>query len=455
MRSRCQGFFTCRFVGLLPGWSSLLEEVSARIVDQALEKAREIKPDLVLADVYMPGKNGYELCAALKQDPACKGTPVLLLTGSFEPFDEDKAREVKADAWLEKPFESQTLLDKVGELLALAETQVAAETPAAEATEPATDKDEFEEFSFDEEPGDEDATVAATSADDWSDLSDFVESTADELPASKETPAMPDTGAPAAGEEIAPAAEPSAIDEGIEDDDMFIFEDEPLEEDLPPVAASEPDVFDADDDIMALDDDDILGSEDLEPMEEEPTLAAWSREDLVADETTLEDFDAPVEEADASGTIATAEAETAEEAFESPAANVEEGSTQAQESAFGEDSAFPEPEIFPVFEDEPTPEDFEDTALAAEAAAEPPADVEDPSAAPAGIAPASHLADEVEARTTALSEAEIEAIVEKVAGRLIEKLAGTILERVAWEVVPDLAESLIREEISKIKDSAA
>jgi len=272
--------------------------------DQAFEKAREIKPDLVLADVYMPGKNGYELCAALKQDPACKGTPVLLLTGSFEPFDEDKAREVKADAWLEKPFESQTLLDKVGELLALAETQAAAETPADGAAEPLVDQDQFEEFTFDEEPGDKDAAVAATSADDWSDLGDFVESAADEPFTSEEMSAMPDTGAPAAGEETTSEAESSTTEEDFEDDDMFIFEDEPLEEELNPVAASEPDAFDADDDIMALDDDDILGAEDLEPMEEEPTLAAWSREDLAADETTPEDFETPVEEAGAAGTTA-------------------------------------------------------------------------------------------------------------------------------------------------------
>ena len=57
--------------------------------------------------------------------------------------------------------------------------------------------------------------------------------------------------------------------------------------------------------------------------------------------------------------------------------------------------------------------------------------------------------------SSGLSEDEIEQIIEKVVTNVVEKLAGTILERVAWEVVPDLAEHLIREEIRKIKDAAA
>jgi len=62
---------------------------------------------------------------------------------------------------------------------------------------------------------------------------------------------------------------------------------------------------------------------------------------------------------------------------------------------------------------------------------------------------------DVEAKASAMGEDEIEQIIEKVVTKVVEKLAGSILERVAWEVVPDLAESLIREEIRKIKDTAA
>ncbi len=99
--------------------------------DTALERAREIHPDLVLADVFMPGRNGYELCAAIKQDPALQHIPVLLLTGTFEPFDEEKARRASADSWISKPFESQNLIDRVEELLSAAPTPAA--PPAAAA----------------------------------------------------------------------------------------------------------------------------------------------------------------------------------------------------------------------------------------------------------------------------------------------------------------------------------
>ncbi|MGQ0503972.1 MAG: response regulator [Myxococcaceae bacterium] len=79
----------------------------------AIHRARELRPDLVLADVMMPGKSGYEVCEALKQDPATQGIPVLLLSGTFEAFDENRARAAQADDHIVKPFESQALLDKV------------------------------------------------------------------------------------------------------------------------------------------------------------------------------------------------------------------------------------------------------------------------------------------------------------------------------------------------------
>jgi CheY-like chemotaxis protein len=55
--------------------------------EDALARARESRPDIVLADAVMPRMNGYELCQALKADPQLADVPVLLLTGTFEPFD--------------------------------------------------------------------------------------------------------------------------------------------------------------------------------------------------------------------------------------------------------------------------------------------------------------------------------------------------------------------------------
>ncbi len=85
--------------------------------DDALARARAQRPDVILLDVLMPKKNGYDACEALKADPAFAGVPVILLAGTFEPFSESRAREVRADAWLQKPFESQALINKVKQLV--------------------------------------------------------------------------------------------------------------------------------------------------------------------------------------------------------------------------------------------------------------------------------------------------------------------------------------------------
>jgi CheY-like chemotaxis protein len=60
--------------------------------DDALQMAINESPDLILADVFMPGLNGYELCEAVRNNEALKDIPVLLLAGTFEPFDEAKSR---------------------------------------------------------------------------------------------------------------------------------------------------------------------------------------------------------------------------------------------------------------------------------------------------------------------------------------------------------------------------
>jgi len=95
-----------------------LKLITADNGDDALTRAREEKPDMVLADVVMPGTNGYELCRAIKQDPQLTHIPVLLLTGTFEAFDEDLASQVGSAGHITKPFEAQGLVDCVQELLA-------------------------------------------------------------------------------------------------------------------------------------------------------------------------------------------------------------------------------------------------------------------------------------------------------------------------------------------------
>ena len=80
--------------------------------------SREQAPDLILADVVMPEKNGYEVCEAIKASPATARIPVILLSGTFEPFDRDRAERLGCDAIVSKPFDSQQLLRQVEALLA-------------------------------------------------------------------------------------------------------------------------------------------------------------------------------------------------------------------------------------------------------------------------------------------------------------------------------------------------
>jgi CheY-like chemotaxis protein len=109
------------------------EEYSLTVVDNgkaAVEKARDINPDILLIDALMPGMSGYEVCEAVRATPSLSTKPILLLTGSFEPFDETKAKSCGADDFLAKPFESQLIVNKVKELIELGSSRSTA--PAAE-----------------------------------------------------------------------------------------------------------------------------------------------------------------------------------------------------------------------------------------------------------------------------------------------------------------------------------
>ena len=97
----------------------------------ALEKLPEVRPDIVLCDIIMPEKDGYEVCEQIKTNPSTSHIPVLLLTGAFEPFDQERAARAGYDGSLAKPFEPETLIAKVKDLLARA--PVRASAPPARA----------------------------------------------------------------------------------------------------------------------------------------------------------------------------------------------------------------------------------------------------------------------------------------------------------------------------------
>jgi CheY-like chemotaxis protein len=110
-----------------------VELVTENNGDAALARAREITPDIVLADISMPGLNGYELCAAIKSEAQLAHVPVILLTGTFESYDEARTTDVGADGHIAKPFEAQALVDLVHSTL-----QRTAATRASAAAAPAS-----------------------------------------------------------------------------------------------------------------------------------------------------------------------------------------------------------------------------------------------------------------------------------------------------------------------------
>lgn len=444
--------------------------------DAALDKARSITPDLILADVFMPGKNGYELCAAVRQDPALRNIPVLLLTGTFEPFDENKARAVGADSWIAKPFESQALIDRVEELLArVPEPVAAAAAPVAATTRPepqapspvpaapAPDADIWgdladagdaellqtppSEFTFADTPATVEMTTGTdalpTDEDIWGDVSfdeedllageptgeaagdiwgSVEEETAIEAPSAvftdeafafaDEVESLP------GGATQAVSAPPPAVEE-------FIFAEE--DEFVPPIPTDEQDFLD--EEILPLEELDILEEEDLDAVapfsEGESFLFAEENEPVVAEAPALIDEPGEIP-------AFAAEAPTGESsiAFDETFGLVEEG----PEWGIAEE---------PVVAIEPSAPAAEEYVITAAEAAQAAAPVMPPMAAAV-----------VEDRVRAFSEEELAQIVERVAGSVIERLAGSVLERIVWEVVPDLAESLVKEEIRKIRQEA-
>jgi CheY-like chemotaxis protein len=187
------------------------EDVSLITVDNgddAISRAREVRPDAILADVVMPGKNGYEVCEAIKADPELQHIPVMLLTGTFEAYDEQRAMLVGASAHVSKPFEAQTLVDEVKRLFAQSASPGApaapAATPAAPAATPAPVVETADDITgdsfdfFDDQPG---LTTDAARPDQ----TDPIEADALDIDADDDALSLDDTTPPLAGDAEGPA----------------------------------------------------------------------------------------------------------------------------------------------------------------------------------------------------------------------------------------------------------
>lgn len=403
------------------------EEFELSVVDNgnaALEKAREIRPDVMLVDALMPGKTGYEVCTEIRQDPNLGSVPILLLIGAFEPLDEQKARDCGADATISKPFESQQLIDKVKELLEMGKSRAAAPAPAAAPSAAA--------------PAAKPLPLEAAAEELWGDLSAFdtmppvTEPAAftppPAAPAAPQVAPQPSFTAPAAAAPAAPAAAPQQAAPS-----------------FAAAAAAPPAV--EEEIVEASYEDDLWGAFDLEEIHEtggasETFGVLEPGAEYEAEEFFSFEEDESEEIAETGPALDNGYLE--EEPVVQPAAEelFSFDEVALEEVAEPEAAKTPEMQAFEAFSFEPEPEPAPAAAAppVAEEPWEPP--VMEPQGAPAW-APAPEVVPAQPHAAAAISEADLAAAISRISREVIEKIV--------WEVVPDLAEVLIKEEIRKLR----
>ena len=94
-----------------------IDVVACHDGESALSQMSQHMPDVVISDVIMPGKDGYEVCQTIKQNPSTSNTPVVLMSGVVNRQVAEKAFAVKADELIRKPFQPQDLITRVKQLL--------------------------------------------------------------------------------------------------------------------------------------------------------------------------------------------------------------------------------------------------------------------------------------------------------------------------------------------------
>ncbi len=85
--------------------------------EDALKKAKSIKPDLIILDLMLPKMDGFEVCRTLKANKDYKSIPIIMFTARAQEKDEELSKQVGSDAHITKPFEPQELVQKIKELL--------------------------------------------------------------------------------------------------------------------------------------------------------------------------------------------------------------------------------------------------------------------------------------------------------------------------------------------------
>ena len=440
--------------------------------DAAIQKARDLKPDLIMADVAMPGRNGYEVCSFVKNDSALRNTPVLLLAGTFEPLNKDEAMKAGADDSIVKPFESQELLDKVRELLSRSGGATTVSAPRVAAA-PATAAPEIQ-------------TNDMWEAGDFLTLPDEFDSTKDDKGLGADLDFLSSGALFEAGEH----KELSLPHEGDDFTDLVIHDEE-----LKPIAEPEMQKFEP---LSAEHSFDTGG---FDPFKGEPERPAFDisafelkEEPKKAQPFELETFDLePFKPSVKEEPVAKATAEEKEFA-EPDLLEIPEEVIEAEPSRFERPFEAPR-SIREVMAPEPAGAKLseEEVAKAVQRAAEKVGErfIEDMSLrlgkAEAKVAEAieravmsveeklkaemaqklsrvdSQVAQAVESAVARLEEslrAELGAKLEKTLAvpkdqveAIVSKTSRQVIEHVAWEVLPELAERLIKNEINRVKDA--
>lgn len=418
---------------------------------QALAEIEREVPDIVLADVHMPAPDGYELCARIKREERTRHTPVVLLVGSFEPFDEAEARRSGADEVLTKPFQSiRELVNKVGVLLGAQPEAKTADTHADETDADETTGGLHNVMTNATNATDATSATAATRVHATTNAHD-VEASADESSREKHhvaAPAFADLDFDDADIKAATPEEFAARTREQESPAEFTESRAPQSFAATASAVtSRTQSFasraDADDTLLELDDVDA-------PRADAPT------DDFVLDIGDDADTYVPqrAAKAEPSYTNATAYADDAPTAVEMQSA----GSVSMAEPSIAwvtqdefvvSPDAITEQVTAPAWEASETPAPtFDETTHVGETSSAPSHDAREQVSQETLT---TSVAQETKPQTsTQAGAAELSPdMIEMIARRVVEQLSERVVREIAWEVVPDLAERLIRQKLEE------
>jgi CheY-like chemotaxis protein len=437
----------------------------------AVERVPEVRPDLVLCDIIMPEKDGYEVCEFIKKTPATAHIPVLLLTGAFEPFDQERAARVGCDGFLAKPFEPQTLIAKVKDLLSRTTARPGA--PAAPAPPPPastlTMPSPIPAPSFDDMPPYAEtitrapsAPVAPPPATD-NDVSFISDEPFEEAEPFEGGPASAPTPAPEASEEL---YSPMDEVEPASDDLMTMNADEAATLQEEPEQAPAPMLDDDDEGVSAA----PWSQPTVEvPLEARARAGVEAAEAAAFDEVFEEELPSAVPlDDEPTGPLDAPEMPSPMEATmpPSPSASLfpppvpEHRSTpepvrmaEPPRPAPPPEPPPPAPAPFRALEHVPAwePEKREPEKREPEKRAPEPMEVEPaPADSFADVAPPVPPSPVAAASVSAEVAVPVD-MVEKIAQRVIAQISDKVIREIAWDVIPDLAEALIKKEIERLK----